>query len=105
MRSLHDSRYRTLLRRLRAARQAAGLTQGDVAGAVRRTQSFVSKCEAGERRVDAIELLEFARLYGRPMSYFVAEGEGTGGASISSEALTPSRSNNTRAKARRPRHR
>jgi hypothetical protein len=26
-------------------------------------QSFVSKCESGERRVDAVELANFARLY------------------------------------------
>jgi hypothetical protein len=33
-------------------------------------QSFVSKCESGERRVDFVELKEFARVYKVPISYF-----------------------------------
>ena len=34
-------------------------------------QSFVSKCESEERRVDAVELLEFSQIYRRPLNYFV----------------------------------
>jgi hypothetical protein len=34
-------------------------------------QSFVSKCESGERRVDAVELQIFAKLYGKELSYFL----------------------------------
>jgi hypothetical protein len=43
----------------------------DVAKKLRRPQSFVSKVESGERRVDVIELTEFARLYRKPLSFFV----------------------------------
>ncbi len=63
--------YRLFLRRLREARQAAGLTQVDVAAKLRRPQSYVSKCESGERRVDVVELMEFARLYGKGLEFFV----------------------------------
>jgi transcriptional regulator with XRE-family HTH domain len=73
MSSVHSARYKRFLRRLRAARQEVGLTQADVAKAFGRPQSFVSKCESGERRVDVLELGEFAELYGRPLSFFVAE--------------------------------
>ncbi len=38
---------------------------------LRRPQSFVSKCESGERRVDVVELAEFARLYRKPLSFFM----------------------------------
>lgn len=54
-------------------RNDAGLTQVDVARKLRRPQSFVSKCESGERRVDVIELAEFARLYGKPVTFFVTQ--------------------------------
>jgi transcriptional regulator with XRE-family HTH domain len=47
------------------------LTQSQVAERLRRPQSYVSKCESGERRVDVIELAEFAMLYGRKLEYFV----------------------------------
>jgi hypothetical protein len=33
-------------------------------------QSFLSKCESGERRVDFVELREFARVYGVPLKFF-----------------------------------
>ena len=63
--------YRRFLARLRAAREGAGLTQVEVAKRLRVPQSFVSKCESGERRVDAVELASFARLYRRPLGFFV----------------------------------
>jgi ribosome-binding protein aMBF1 (putative translation factor) len=49
--SAYGSRYREFLRLLRAARRRAGLTQIDVARALNRPQSFVAKCESGERRI------------------------------------------------------
>jgi transcriptional regulator with XRE-family HTH domain len=66
-----SERYRTLLVRLRAARLDAGLTQIQAATALRQHQSFVSKCESGERRIDPIELEQFASLYRKRISYFL----------------------------------
>ena len=67
-----DSRL-LLLRRLGDARRSAGMTQVQVSAALGKHQSFVSKCENGERRVDAIELAAFAGLYQRPIAWFVGE--------------------------------
>lgn len=64
MSSIHSAKYRRLLEHLKEARRRADLTQVQVARALKRTQSFVSKCESGERRIDALELQEFAALYG-----------------------------------------
>ncbi len=68
----YRQRYRVFLERLRAARRQSGLTQEKVGRKLGRLQSFVSKCESGERRVDVVELREFARLYRKPLSYFVS---------------------------------
>ncbi len=48
-------RFRELLV---AARIGAGLTQAEVAARLDRSQSYVSKYEQGERRIDVIEFLE-----------------------------------------------
>ena len=70
-RSLHSERYKHLLARLREARLQVELTQIEVARRLRRPQSYVSKCESGERRIDVIELAEFANLYGKSIESFV----------------------------------
>lgn len=66
-----SKRYKKFLRRLRAARRAAGLTQVEVASILNQPQSYVSRCESGERRIDPVELSDFAAIYGQPLSYFV----------------------------------
>ncbi len=71
MSTVHSPRYRQFLKKLRAARLDAGLTQQQVARALRKPQSFVSKCESGERRVDVVELERFAKLYGRALEDFL----------------------------------
>ncbi len=71
MRSVHTDRYQEFLRRLRKARLDAGLTQADVARRLGKPQSFVSKCESGERRLDVVEVESFAKLYGKPPAYFL----------------------------------
>lgn len=69
--ALHTQRYRAFLARLRRARKEAGLTQVQVAELVRRPQTWVSKCELGERRVDFVELEDLAVAYGKPLEWFV----------------------------------
>lgn len=55
--------YKLIIERLKAARAKSGLTQIDVATKLGTTQSFVSKIENGERRLDVVEMLKFADLY------------------------------------------
>ena len=71
MRSTHTQRYREFLRRLRAARVGARLTQAAAARRLGKPQSFISKCETGERRVDVVELADLAKLYRKSVAYFV----------------------------------
>ncbi|MBL8841971.1 MAG: helix-turn-helix transcriptional regulator [Planctomycetes bacterium] len=70
MGSANTARYREFLKRLREARVAAGLTQVEVARRLGKPQSFVSKCESGERRVDVVELFDLAYLYGKTLDSF-----------------------------------
>ena len=64
MRSAFAAEYRALLKLLRDARKQAGFTQQDVAGRLGKPQSFVSKYEKGERRIDVAEFLVIAGALG-----------------------------------------
>jgi len=66
-------KYQELLNRLRTARLEAGLTQEEVAKRLGKNQSFVSRSETGERRIDVIELQAFAAIYQKPMFYFLRD--------------------------------
>ena len=68
--ALQTKRYRAFLARLREAREAAGLTQVQVAKKLGRPQTWVSKCELGERRVDFVELEDWAAACGKPLDWF-----------------------------------
>jgi transcriptional regulator with XRE-family HTH domain len=64
VKSLHTARYQKLLDYLVAARKSRGLSQQAVADRLQRPQSFVSKYESGERRIDVVELLTLAEVVG-----------------------------------------
>ena len=59
--SLFSQNYAVFLRQLREAREEAGLTQETLAKRLGKTQSFVSKCERGERRLDIVEVRAFCK--------------------------------------------
>lgn len=50
-------------RRLREARERAGMSQGQAARALDMHRPTITECEAGRRKVSAEELLQFAQLY------------------------------------------
>jgi transcriptional regulator with XRE-family HTH domain len=74
MKPIHTPEYKRMLLRLREAREEAGLTQEAVAKHFKKPQSFVSKCESGERRIDPTDLQKFALLYKKPLTFFL-DGE------------------------------
>ena len=58
----------TLLRQLRPD---AGLTQVDLADRLGQTQSYVSKYESGEQRLDLIEIEAICKAVGTPLKKFI----------------------------------
>lgn len=59
--------------RLREAREYVGLTQDDVARKLGIPRSALSHMEAGERKVEALELTQLAKLYQRDLAWFTGE--------------------------------
>ena len=62
--SVFSEQYERFKQLLIAARKKAGLTQVELAERLSRPQSYVSKYERGERRLDVIEFLEVAEAIG-----------------------------------------
>ena len=58
--SVFSQRYDLLRHMLIQARVTLGLTQSNLAKQLSKPQSFVSKYERGERRLDVIEFLDIA---------------------------------------------
>ena len=69
--SIGSRAYAHFLDCLREMRETAGLTQADLAARLRLSQSFVSKCERGERRVDIVELRQFCTAMGETLDNFI----------------------------------
>lgn len=69
--TIRSKEYRDFVGKLRKARLDAGLRQIDVAKKLKRTQSYVSRVEVGEQRLDILELKKFADLYGKDINHFV----------------------------------
>ncbi len=55
-----------------AARQDSGLTQVQIAASLHKPQSFISKYERGERRLDFAEFMELASVLNIDTSAFIA---------------------------------
>ena len=69
--SIHSNEYKKVIEKLREARIEAVLKQGEVAEKFKKPQSYISKIEGGERRIDIAELKEIANIYRKPISYFI----------------------------------
>ncbi len=69
--SIYSKEYRLVLLRLKNTRIKSGLTQKDVAKIIGKPQSYISKCESGERRLDVTELNKFAKIYKKPLTFFI----------------------------------
>jgi transcriptional regulator with XRE-family HTH domain len=75
MQAAHSPQAKVLQGLLRDKRTAAGLRQSELAARLNVPQSFVSKYEVGERRLDVVELRAVCAALGTSLAEFVAELE------------------------------
>ena len=69
--SVHSPEYACFLRQLKRAREAAGLSQTEVAARLKEPQSWVSRVETGETRMHVIELRAYCLAIGLEPSEFM----------------------------------
>lgn len=70
-RSIRTKEYKDFAQKLQNARLEAGFTQVEAAKKLKRPQSYISKAEAGEQRLDIVEIKKFAKLYKKDVGYFI----------------------------------
>ena len=71
VKAIYSKEHRSLVERLRTARKERGLDQEEVAKLLGVTQSYISKMESGQRRIDIVQLKTFARIYKKKIDYFI----------------------------------
>ncbi|MEI8174939.1 MAG: helix-turn-helix transcriptional regulator [bacterium] len=70
-RAIYTKDHNVIVERLKKARFESGLGQVEASKKLGKTQSYLSKIESGQRRFDVLQLKEFAKLYKKPLDYFV----------------------------------
>lgn len=69
--SIFTEDHKKVVSKLIKAREEAGLLQVEVAEKLSKSQSYVSKIESGQRRVDLVQLKEFAKIYKKKIEEFI----------------------------------
>ena len=69
--SIFTKDYKEIINGKKKGRIDAGLSQQAVADKLGKPQSYLSKIESGERRLDVAELKKLSEIYKKPVSYFV----------------------------------
>ena len=69
--SIYSDEYKKVIQKLKNARIKAGFKQKEVAEKLKKPQSYISKIERGERRLDVTELKKLADIYKKSLDYFV----------------------------------
>lgn len=70
-----DAERRLLAERLRETREFLGLSQQEAADAAGLTRLVISAIETGRRKIESVELLALARVYGQAVTYFLPASE------------------------------
>lgn len=61
--TIQTKEYAKFVEKLRKARLEAGFKQIEVAKKLKRPQSYISRVESGEYRLDILEVKRFAKIY------------------------------------------
>lgn len=70
--STHHDDYRLFITALKDARVGADVTQQELANRINNTQTFISKVERGERRLDLVETIEICEALAISPSSFIS---------------------------------
>ena len=70
---IYTQEHKLIVKQLKRARLESGLNQKEVSEKLKKTQSYISKIESGQRRIDLVQLKEFSKLYKKHFNFFIKE--------------------------------
>lgn len=70
-RTTYSEKYKSVIEKLKKVRIQNGWTQETVSEKLGRPQSYISKIERGERRLDIVELKELSDIYKKEITFFI----------------------------------
>ncbi|MDD4900829.1 MAG: helix-turn-helix transcriptional regulator [Patescibacteria group bacterium] len=71
MSNLYSKEHKIIVQKLIKARLEVGLNQIEVAKKLGRSQSYLSKIESGQRKIDVVQLRKFAEIYKKDINFFL----------------------------------
>ena len=71
--SIYSEEHKRVAARIKQARKETGMKQEAVAELLGRSQSYISKIESGQRRIDINLLTELANAYGKDIEFFIKD--------------------------------
>jgi transcriptional regulator with XRE-family HTH domain len=69
--TIYSEEHKLVAARIKQAREESGLKQEAVAKILGRTQSYISKIESGQIRIDINLLTELAKVYKKDIEFFL----------------------------------
>ncbi|OGG20563.1 hypothetical protein A3D03_00905 [Candidatus Gottesmanbacteria bacterium RIFCSPHIGHO2_02_FULL_40_13] len=69
--AIYTKEHKHLIEKLKSARLSAKLDQKTAAKLLNKSQSYISKMESGQRRVDIVQLKSLADIYKKSIDYFL----------------------------------
>jgi transcriptional regulator with XRE-family HTH domain len=69
--TIYSKEHKYIVEQLKKAREETGLSQREAAKFLQKTQSYISKLESGQRKIDVVQLKKFARLYKKSLDFFI----------------------------------
>jgi len=69
--TIYTKKHKYLVSQLIKARKKSMLKQSDVARKLGRTQSYISKMESGQTRIDIVQLKELSEIYNKKIDFFI----------------------------------
>jgi len=71
--SIYSEKQKKFIEKLKKTRKEAKLTQKQVAEKLGYTQSYLSKIESGQLKVDIFQIEELANIYKKEINYFIGD--------------------------------